>query len=310
MLRDGGHHAERSMRQVLRNFAVPPRFQSKEHKGETDQHKRTLDDHEERLNACVRADTATTFTEPVAVQKWKMGRYGSNDDWQGCSHTDQHTTNDLALLQHKDGATILQSGSNQAIDLNITGTTVCKVLNGASYTHEGGLFVKGIGDLATDNGNGSYANPRGLRFYNNHLWGVNGGNTGGYIRASVDGTTVVHVSDARTKHNYTPITDNDCLSMLKQLSVKKYDQVASVDLTPETATEMQIMKGVIGLVAQEVQSVAGMEGTVYETADGFAHINDKHDLLGLDYDQLAVVTMGALKSLVARVEALEALNAA
>ena len=104
-------------------------------------------------------------------------------------------------------------------------------------------------------------------------------------------------SDASLKTVPQDANTEDCLQMLRSVSARTYERI---DLEPG--------KSRIGFIAQEVQSAApqafgGLIGTSsYSSNRGDA----EREILTLDYARLSAVLWQATRSLLARVEALEA----
>ena len=89
----------------------------------------------------------------------------------------------------------------------------------------------------------------------------------------------------------------DCLQMIRSVSARTYERI---DLQPG--------KSRIGFIAQEVQSAAPQAfGGLIATSSYRSNRGDaEREILSLDYARLSAVLWQATRSLLARVEALEA----
>ena len=106
-----------------------------------------------------------------------------------------------------------------------------------------------------------------------------------------------NVSDASLKSTPEDASTEDCLQMLRQVSARTYSRL---DLEPG--------KSRIGFIAQEVKQAApplfgGLLGT---SSHSNSQGGDGREILTLDYARLSAVLWQCTRSLLARVEALEA----
>ena len=106
-----------------------------------------------------------------------------------------------------------------------------------------------------------------------------------------------NVSDASFKSTPEDASTEDCLQMLRQVSARTYERI---DLEPG--------KSRIGFIAQEVRQAAppGFGGLVGTSSHSDSQSGTEREILTLDYSSLSAVLWQCCRSLLTRVEALEA----
>ena len=134
------------------------------------------------------------------------------------------------------------------------------------------------------------------------MWTANGGkgftyeiNYGTGHVSFMGGST--NVSDASLKSTPEDASTEDCLQMLRQVSARTYSRL---DLEPG--------KRRIGFIAQEVRDAAppAFGGLLGTSSHSDSQGSTEREIRTLDYGRLSAVLWQSCRSLLARVEALEA----
>ena len=188
---------------------------------------------------------------------------------------DQHNGNDFAFIQRGNhGHPRFKNGSNK-IPAGSSGDLF--MINGDNYDNDIHIFATG-----------------GTKYYTNT--GGTGAEGGRVILSNI-----INHSDNRIKHN--EVTISDALINIRKLEPKKYFKTNLPTLYPENHNfEMKNgkyvdnngnhMSGIMecGLIAQEVEKIPFFESSVKKP-------KNEEDIYGLNYTNIFVTTLAALKEL-------------